>query len=70
MMPFNTYKKAAHTELTLAEFDHFKLAVFTTVVISEVEVDISSVRIRRRGLNTKTVASTNISYNIGKKRVF
>ena len=41
----------------------------TTDGTSEVGVDISSIGIYRRGLITKTFASTNISYNIGKKQV-
>ena len=41
----------------------------TTDDISEVRVDISSVGIQRRDLITNTFASTNISYNIGKKPV-
>ena len=41
----------------------------TTVGTSKVRVDISSVGIQRRDLITKTFASTNISYNIGKKPV-
>ena len=39
----------------------------TTDDTSEVRVDISSVAIRRSDLINKTFASTNISYNIGKK---
>ena len=38
----------------------------TTDDTSEIRVDISSIGIRRRDLITKTFASTNISYNIGK----
>ena len=41
----------------------------TTDGTSEVGVDISSIGIYRRGLMTKTFASTNISYNRGKKPV-
>ena len=41
----------------------------TTDDASKVRVDTLSVGIRRRGLITKTFASTNISYNIGKKPV-
>ena len=41
----------------------------TTDDTSEVGVDISSIDIRRRDLSTNTFASTNISYNIGKKLV-
>jgi len=43
--------------------------VCTADVISEVGVDILSVRICRRDLITKTFASTNVSCNICKKRV-
>ena len=41
----------------------------TTDIISEVGVDISSAHICKRDLITKTFASTNTSYNIGKNRV-
>ena len=53
----------------IAEIDLYQVAVCTTDDASEVRVDISSVGIQRRDLITNTFASTNISYNIGKKPV-
>ena len=41
-------------------------AVYTTDGISQVRVDMSSIWMRKRGLNTKTFASTNTSYNKAK----
>ncbi len=54
----------------IAEIDQYQVAVCTTDGTSEVRVDISSIGIYRRGLITKTFASTNTSYNICKKPVF
>ena len=52
-----------------AEFHQYQVAECTTDDISEVGVDILSVGIQRRDLITNTFASTNISYNTGKKPV-
>ena len=49
--------------------DHYTVAVCTADEISEVGVDMSSLYICRRGLITKTFASTNTSHNICKKCV-